>query len=283
MGPEADRDLDAVGCDLGRVRSVSCAIHTTGEALAAGVLAAEAPVVVCAEEHSYPAPGWAQALIGAHRGPWVAVGGVLENANPDTMLSWAHLFTDFGPAVSPAPAGEARELPGHHTAYKRAALLAYGDRLGRCLEVEWMLQEDLRRAGGRLYLEPRAVSRHLNVSRLASVLRSEFHGGRSFAANRAWISDWSLLHRLALVPAIPLVFAVRVRRVLRDVRRARPSLLPRLLPALSLGLAVNCLGQAVGCSLGHGGAARRRVSIELRRHRHLHPRDRAARPRATGA
>src|SRR5438874_350553 len=39
-------------------------------ARAAGVHAARAPVVVFAEDHSFPQPGWADALIRAHREPW---------------------------------------------------------------------------------------------------------------------------------------------------------------------------------------------------------------------
>src|ERR1041384_1659609 len=42
-------------------------IISTGKAIAAGVRAANAPVVAYAEEHSYPGRDWAEALIKAHR------------------------------------------------------------------------------------------------------------------------------------------------------------------------------------------------------------------------
>src|SRR5215813_6201926 len=53
---------------FGRVRVIEVGeIKSTGRAIAAGVQEASAPVVTYAEEHSYPAPGWAEALIKAHR------------------------------------------------------------------------------------------------------------------------------------------------------------------------------------------------------------------------
>ena len=83
---------------FGRVRVVEVGeIKSTGRAIAAGVQEASAPVVTYAEEHSYPAPGWAEALIKAHRQSWAVVGATIANANPGNMISWASLFTDFGP------------------------------------------------------------------------------------------------------------------------------------------------------------------------------------------
>ena len=41
-------------------------ITSTGKALAEGFRQASAPIVAYAEEHSYPEPGWAEALIRAH-------------------------------------------------------------------------------------------------------------------------------------------------------------------------------------------------------------------------
>jgi hypothetical protein len=259
-------------CDL-RVVEVG-SIETTGGAFAAGARRAAAPVVACAEEHSYPEPEWAQALISAHEGPWGAVGAALENANPESAISWAHLYTDFGPSVGATAAGETQELAGHHTAYKRDVLLGYGERLEGMLEVEWVLHEDLRARGERLFLEPAARAAHLNVSRLTSQLRSEYQGGRSFAAGRAALRGWSPLRRMVYTAGSPLLPPLRLYRALRDVRHSgNVGLLPRLLPALFAGLLVNAAGQAAGYALGAGKSRQRRLSIELYRHRHLNARD----------
>src|SRR5947207_1330212 len=50
-----------------------------GQGLAVGILAARAPVVAYVEEHSFPEPGWAQALLGAHQGLYAAVGCAMGN------------------------------------------------------------------------------------------------------------------------------------------------------------------------------------------------------------
>ena len=78
---------------------------STGMAEACGVQAASAEVVVYLEEHSFPEPEWAEALVRAHQGPWSAVGASIMNANPASLVRWANLVTDFGPGWSPLPAG----------------------------------------------------------------------------------------------------------------------------------------------------------------------------------
>jgi hypothetical protein len=178
--------------------------------------------------------------------------------------------------VAPVDGGEASELPGHHTSYKRDALIAYGADLERMLEVEWVLQEDLRAAGARLLREPQAVSRHLNASRLESHLSSEFNGGRTFAANRARLRGWSTARRLVWVAGSPLMPLLRLARSLPHVRRSYPGRSVRLLPALTLGLVANAIGQMLGYALGRGPATQKRLSFELGRHRHLVDDERAA-------
>ena len=246
------------------------AITVTGASIAAGVRAARAAIVTYAEEHSYPQPGWADALIRAHEGSWAAVGAAITNANPERMISWASVFTDFGPCVAPVARGEQNALAWHHISYKRDLLLAYGPRLDAMLDMEGDLLRDLAARGHRLFLEPAAVSSHVNVSRLGSYVRSEFHGGRAFAATRAKAAGWSSTRRLLQAGGGPLVPLVRLRRVLGEVRRSGRlrQLVPGILPPLLLGLGGFALGEMVGYVLGIGNARQRRVTIELERHLH---------------
>jgi len=254
------------------------AIKSTGGAIAAGVRQASAPVVAYAEEHSYPDPAWAEALIEAHSKPWAAVGAVIANANPGNMISWANLFTDFGPWVEPASAGETSRLAWHHAAYKRAILLEYGPKLQTMLETEGILHSDLRTRGYRLYLEPAAKTNHVNVSLLSSYIWAEFHGGRMFGATRARDGRWSIFRRLLYLGGMPLIPLVRLQGVLRDIRRSgrEHELLPRVLPALIMGLAAHAIGEVTGYTLSAGDAAQRRVSFELNRHLHVTAQDREA-------
>jgi hypothetical protein len=274
-------DFDAAELTaFGRVRVVEVGeIKSTGRALAAGVREASAPVVTFAEEHAYPAPGWAEALIKAHRQSWTAIGGTIANANPSNMISWASFFTDFGPWVEPAEAGEISHLAWHHAAYKRAVLLEYGPKLDFLLGAESVLHRDLQARGYRLYFEPAAKTTHVSISLLTSHIRAAFYGARMFAANRARSAKWSPFRRLLYICGMPFVPFVRLNGVLRDIYRSgrERELLPGILPALIMGLVGDAFGQLTGYVFGAGDAAQHLVSFELSRCQHITEQDKASR------
>ena len=264
---------------FGRVRVVEVGeIKSTGRAIAAGVRGASAPVVTCAEEHAYPAPGWAEALIKAHRQSWTAIGGAIANANPGNMISWASFFTDFGPWVEPAEAGEISHLAWHHAAYKRAVLLEYGSKLDAMMETESILHKDLQIRGYRLYLEPAAKTIHVSISLLSSYIGAEFHAARMFAASRARNAKWSIFRRLLYICGMPLIPFVRLKHVLQEIYRSgrERELLPGILPALIIGLVADAFGQQTGYAFGAGDAAQRMVSYELDRCQHITEQERAS-------
>jgi hypothetical protein len=271
----ADRELAAFLryqiVEVGRIRS-------TGAAIAEGVRRAAAPIVAYAEEHSFTNPEWAEALLEEHARPCGAAAGVIENENPG-VLSWACAFLDFGPWLAPVAGGEVAKLASHHTSYKTALLLEYGDRLDSMLECEAMLHADLNRRGIAMRLTSRARSSHLNISRFASSLSAAFHGARLYGSNRAREGAWHPLRRAAYAGASPLIpFVVLPRRLGAIARSKRSRLLPKVLPSLlAIGFA-QALGEAVGYLAGEGDASQHRCSFELERHRHLGSADLAHRP-----
>jgi hypothetical protein len=255
--------------EAGNVRSVAAGN-------AAGVREASAPVIVFAEDHSYPQPGWAEALIAAHREPWAAVGPVVANANPRSAVSWADFLPGYGPWLDPTPGGVVDYLPGHNSSYKRDLLLQLGADLDPMLNAESVLHWELQGRGHRLYLEPRAKTRHFNFSRLSIYLRATFLHARTFASERARGGRWRPLRRVAYAGAWPLIPFVRLRRVFRDLRRAREhGVFPRVLPPVLLGLTVSALGEATGYLLGPGEAPEKVSAYEFHRDRHVTRRDRA--------
>lgn len=241
----------------------------------AGIRGASAPVVVLGEDHSFPDPDWGRALVRAHEGPWAAVGPVVANANPGSLISWADFLLGYGPWIEPAPAGEVEHLPGHNSAYKRDLLLEYGDDLESWMEAESVLHWDLRARGHRLYLEPAARTNHFNFSRLSAWLAASFHHGRTFAGRRA--RSWgrrAWLRRIAYTLASPLIPLVRLRRFVRDLRRsASPVSAWRLAPALLLELAVSAAGEAAGYAVGEGDSPIRVSAFEFHRERNMNPTD----------
>jgi len=251
-------------------------VGVVAEAKAAGLREARAPFVAFAEDHCFPAPGWAASLVEAHRKGWAAVGPAMRNANPRTMISWAGLMLHFGCCVEPAATGRAETLPWHNTSYRRDLLLAYGDRLASMIIVEGMLFDDMKSNGHELYFEPSAATYHVNISRLSSWVVHAFWGGRLFGATRAREKRWSALRRLVYVCGSPLVPALRLRRALREIRHKglQRELIPRVIPAMLAALIPHAFGEATGYALGLGRAARRYSYFEMARTRHVTEEDR---------
>jgi len=249
-------------------------IKTVAGARVAGVARCSAPLIAFGEDHCFPAPDWAAALIDAHRQPWAAVGPAFDNGNPARKLSWANLFMEYGAYLVPVSPRVCPDLPGHNSCYKRAVLLAYGDRLEAMMEAETMLHADLRAQGYQLFLNPAARVYHVNMTKLASALETAQVYGRLFAAARS--RAWPLGRRLLYVAGAPLIPWVRLRRTLAQVARTgrQRTLLPGLLPPLLLLLSANGLGEFLGYAFGEGGARTASLRLELRREDHLAPGDR---------
>lgn len=245
------------------------AMTSTARARAAGVRAASAPVVAFVEDHAFPANGWAEALIAAHRQPWAAVGPVIANANPRTLTSWANFLIEYGHWLDPCPGGAAEHLPGHNGSYKRAILLDYGPKLESMLDAESIVHWDLRAKGHELYLEPAARTFHQNFSAAFSSVPLRFNGGRLFAASRA--RDWPALRRLLYCAGAPVIPFVRLKRIVLELRKPgrRRDLLPRILPLLAAGLVVDAAGEMIGYACGEGDAMRKLSEMEFHRHRYL--------------
>ena len=240
-----------------------------------GVLRARAPIVALAEDHCFPSPGWARALLAAHHGPWAAVGPAFLNANPASILSWANLAIEYGPWLSPVVAGAVDHVPGHNSSYKRDVLLAYGERLEEMLEAESILHWDLRQRGSAVAMAPAATTRHENFSRLTPSFALRFGGGRLFAASRA--AGWSWWRRAAYAVASPAIPIVRARRTYRHLRRV-PDAHGRagLRPLIFFLLAVDAIGECAGYLFGLGDQPRRLSEIEYDRPRFLNASDRRA-------
>jgi hypothetical protein len=253
-------------------------VSSTARARAMGAQESSAAIVAFAEDHAYPAPGWAEALINRHREDWVAVGPVMTNANPRSIISWANLLIEYAQWLDPTEGGERDHLPGHNGSYKRDILLQYGDQLEAMLDAESVLHWDLRARGHKLYLEPEARTFHQNFSAQSPSLTLRFNGGRLFASSRA--RYWPMWRRALFTCASPLIPMVRCLRIIRELfRPGRPRhLLPRLLPALVIGLVFDGAGEMTGYALGPGEAMAKLSDMEFHRERYLTGHDRQKAP-----
>lgn len=261
---------------FGSWKVVEDASRSGAAGYAAGVREATAPIVVFTEDHCFPAPGWAEALLGAYANGCVAVGPVVANASDRrSAVAWADFMLGYGPWLDPSPGGEVDYLPGHNSSYRRDVLLEYEPDLEAWLEAESLLHWDLRKKGRRLWLEPGARTHHFNFSLARPWLAATFFQSRTFAGRR--MRGVARPRRLAWAAASPLIPAIRLRRCVRDLGRCpgRPGL-ARLVPALTVALVASAIGEATGYLFGPGTAPVRVSPYEFRRDLHVTPRDRAA-------
>lgn len=253
--PSAERaavDAEAVR-GLHSVRVLEAGpLREMGPVRARAVREAAADVVAFAEDHCFPYPDWAEALLAAHAEPHAAVGPAVYNANPESKISWADLLIHYGRWVAPGRRREVEMLPGHNTSYKRDVLLQYGQELDSLMEAETVLFWDLRRRGYTLLFEPAARVKHTNFSRLRPYLYGQWHLGRAFGGKRA--EPWSVARRVAYALAAPAIPFIRLSHVVRTAIDNRVPLrrLVLISPALLAGLAVDCLAQATGAAFGTG-------------------------------
>jgi len=240
-------------------------MSATGPARARAIRVARAPVIAFTEDHAFPEPRWAEALLRAHDEPHAAVAPAFRNANPETLVSHADLLLGYGRWLAPGRRAEMDLLPGHNVSYKRDALLDYGDDLDRLMEAETVLLWDLRRKGRTLLFEPAAVTEHTNFSRMSVWLDAQWHLGRVFAGTRA--EGWPALKRLAFAAASPGIPLVRLGHVLRyGLRNGLPaSVLIPVLPVLAVGLLVDFVAQATGTLFGSGPSVARLAAYEFHR------------------
>jgi hypothetical protein len=264
--------VDALRLDRGAVTALHSvrlvetgSFEVSGPVRALAARSASAPILAYGEDHCYPDPTWAEALLAAHRAPHAAIAPAIRNANPESTVSWADLFTGYGPWIAPGRAGVVGLLPGHNTSYKRDVLLSYGTELDTLMEAETVLFWDLRRRGHTLYFETAATVAHVNFARWGVWLPVQWHLGRVFAATRAL--GWSPLRRLAFALASPALPVVRLARILSSGigNGVGVGILARVMPALVAGLAVDAVAQASGCLVGAGRSTERLTALEFHR------------------
>ncbi len=280
IGAPSRTKLDLVESDLDGFHSYKIVevgeVRILTDAKVATVAAASAPIVAFAEDHCYPEPGWAEALIVAHRGEHAAVGPLMKNANPATSLSWAGLFLHYGCCIRPDRSGRCTNLPWHNTSYKRRLLLEYGSELSSMLIVEGILFDDLRAKGHTIHFEPAAQTNHMNISILSSWVRHAFWGGRLFGAMRASKSKWPLWKRLIYIAGSPLIPVMRLYKTVCTAQEiGKGALLPGMIFPVLAGLLPHVVGEVAGYALGAGPAAERYSYFEMKRFLHVVPGDQA--------
>jgi hypothetical protein len=221
------------------------------DAATSGVCSATAPVVAMIEDHCYPAPEWAEALLARHRAGYAVVGAEIGNANPHSAISWCSYLLTLGAWAPPAQAGEVASVAAHNSSYMRDVLLGLGEDLGTLMISETLLHWRLRELGHRVFLEPGAKAVHVNPSRLKTFLYVRFFGARAFAG--IWSRSWPRPRRAYFAAIAPLAEIKRIARVMREAKdRKTPIHMLRLGPLLATAWLLASAGYVVGYLFGAG-------------------------------
>jgi hypothetical protein len=230
----------------------------------AGIMKAGAPIVALTEDHSYPAPNWAETFINAHRQPWAAVGPSMRNGNPVNLVSWADFYQAYGEWSHPVKSATMRHLPGHNSSYKRDILLSCGEILEVLMHAESVLHRHLNELGYELRLESGTCTTHLNFERWSDWIPARYYAGRQFAGT--WACSWSWIKRLGYALASPGIPWLRLWRTQSLVWK-REKFVPgtRLLPVILTGFIVEALGNTAGFISGVGDANRKIADYEYHR------------------
>lgn len=243
--------------------------ETWARARAAGIYQARGKIIAFVEDHTIPAQNWADVLIQVHDN-WAAVGYAFTNANPETYMSRASMFSDYALWMVPLPSGPADLLPGNNVSYKRDILLSLGDRLESELGVDFNIHEELKKRKYPLYLEGRAQVAHENYDTLSALLGANHYYCWLLAANRAksqsWLVGKRIFYSLAIPLGAPLIKFVRLIRSLRG-RRALWKDFFITLPVLTLVYFWSAIGESLGYLFGYASSDKEFLKWELNRER----------------
>jgi hypothetical protein len=238
-------------------------LKSIGQGKAAGVRAAQAPLVVFVENHCRVTPGWADALIETHKQQeFAAVGPLVFNANPTSAVSWACFLAFYGPWMGNRSGKNMNHLPGNQSCYRREILLAYGQDLADALEAESLLHWDLVNKGYHLRLEPKAAVGHINPTRMQSLIEEHYLGSRIFAYLRT--RHKSAFRRFVYTIGSPMIPLIRIRRIFKEIREARLNigiLRSALIPTI-INLCAGAIGEMAGYAFGIGDARQQLVLFE---------------------
>lgn len=235
-----------------------------GRAIAARM--ANAPVLAFIEGHCIAEPGWAEALVVAHREPHAAVGYAFTNPYPESYLSRATLASKYGCWLHPTTSRVTRVLPCGNVAYKRDDLLQLGEEMESLLTPDFVVHERFNERGRGMYVESRAVVAHNSLVKVSQLLASSFLFCRVLASKRVESQRWNRARQIAYGLATPVVSPCVAMWRLFSSRAETPSDWTAIVTYLPIILAkgiASALGESVGYLFGPGKSEIQFIKWEL--------------------
>ena len=208
-----------------------------------GAERARADVLAFVDSDCRAAPDWLRRLYETLQQGYEAAGGVVSNANGETLASWAGYVCEFREFMPKGVVRDAEDLVECNVIYRRAAFEAAGGFPLGCFPQEGQLfHQTLRRQGARLRLDPTILVWHTHRSRIGSFLDHQRRIGRTNARilqllgrPEAVLGRWRPLAFLAVPALVPYRF-VRTVHACRHVESGLLFRRPALLGLVWLGM-----------------------------------------------
>ncbi|HLK67496.1 MAG TPA: glycosyltransferase [Bryobacteraceae bacterium] len=212
-------------------------------------------IIALTEDHCRVSPDWCAKILAAHQEYPEAgvIGGAVENGATESLMDWASFFYANGAAMLPLQRGKCRLITQLNLSYKRRAISGEIRPSG---EMEWMMNEELRRRGETLVADGRIVVSHVQSLGFLGTCLLHFHGSRTLAGFRRRRIGWpELLIRLVACAAMPpLLFARALGTVL--AKRRMLGTIVASTPFLALLVCLRAAGAFAGFVTGPGDSAR---------------------------
>jgi hypothetical protein len=219
-----------------------------------GVESSSGDVVALIEDDCLVGDGWADAVLRAHQGAEVAIGGAVEPGAYRRALDWAAYFCDYVRFMLPLPTDRTGALAGNNVSYKREIVpeLLAMTRADGLQEV--FVHQAWHEQGKPMRADAGIVVRNEHRWSPTDVSSVPFHHGRAFGGRRA--SAWSTTRRVAFAAAaaaLPLLHVARISQRVLSSRRADLPLV-RALPWVGVFGVSWAAGECLGYLAGPGNS-----------------------------
>ncbi|MGH9947869.1 MAG: glycosyltransferase [Pyrinomonadaceae bacterium] len=210
-----------------------------------GIHESSGDYVALTTSHFVPADNWISEILRAHKQPHAGVGGAIENAEQEGLVSWAIYFCRYSPYMLPFGAAEVEDFAADNASYKRDDL----DTVKEAMKDgfwETFVHKEMRAKEMTLVKLPEIIVYHRKSFTFAGFMKQRFWHGRQFGETLA--SQIAASKRLALIllsPLIPAIYLFRITRRVFGKKRNRDKLLVSS-PILALFLLSWSLGEFSG-------------------------------------
>lgn len=220
-----------------------------GNARNIGVAAATGEILAFTDADCMVGRDWIRTIRTAHQTGVPVIGGTIANGNPERLFGWMYYFCKLSHWLPNSQRIAVKEIPTACLTMKRFVFDQYGPFLEDCYSSDTAFNWAVAAQLGPPVLSSAIEVRHINCTRVGTVVCKLYRHGRDFARLRVSAEGWSGWRRLLFVLGSPLLPGMLFWRTARNVYASRIYLgrFVAYWPLVLAGWAVWGVGEAAGC------------------------------------